>query len=54
MKYVKYCNLVISNKCYSAYVPLDFCTTADFMIKDFFFNEDTAGVNIPQVVEVIL
>ena len=30
-------------KCYSANVPLDFCTTADFEIK-YFFNEDTAGV----------
>ena len=33
----------LSPKCYSANVPLDFCTTADFEIKCF-FNEDTAGV----------
>ena len=30
-------------KCYSADVPLDFCTTADFEIK-YFFNEGTVGV----------
>ena len=30
-------------KCYSANVPLDFCTTADFEIK-YVFNEGTAGV----------
>ena len=34
----------LSPKCYSANVPLDFCTTADFEIKYFFFNEATAGV----------
>ena len=28
---------------YSANVPLDFCTAADFDIK-YVFNEDTAGV----------
>ena len=33
----------LSPKCYSANVPLDSCTTADFEIK-YFFNEDTAGV----------
>ena len=33
----------LSPKCYSANVPLDFCTTADFEIK-YFFNEGTAGV----------
>ena len=33
----------LSLKCYSANVPLDFCTTADFEIK-YFFNEDTACV----------
>ena len=32
----------LSPKCYSANVPLDLCTTADFDIN--FFNEDTAGV----------
>ena len=32
----------LSPKCYSANVPLDFCTTADFEIK-YFFNEDAAG-----------
>ena len=26
----------LSGKCYSANVPLDFCTTADFEIKYFF------------------
>ena len=34
----------LSPKCYSANVPLDFCTTANFEIKFFFFKEDTAGV----------
>ena len=34
----------LSPKCYSANVPLDFCTTADFEMKYFFFNEGTAGV----------
>ena len=33
----------LSPMCYSANLPLDFCTTADFEIK-YFFNEDTAGV----------
>ena len=33
----------LSPKCYSANVPLDFCTTADFEMK-YFFNEGTAGV----------
>ena len=33
----------LSSKCYSAYVPFDFCTTADLDIK-YFLNEDTAGV----------
>ena len=33
----------LSPKCYSANVPLDFCTTADSEIK-YFFNEGTAGV----------
>ena len=33
----------LSPKCYSANVPLDFYTTADFEIK-YFFNEDTAGI----------
>ena len=33
----------LSPKCYSANVPLDFCTTADFEIK-YFFNEGTAGI----------
>ena len=33
----------LSTKCYSANVPLDFCTTADFEMKYFFFNEGTAG-----------
>ena len=32
----------LSPKCYSANVPLDFCTTADFEM--IFFNEGTAGV----------
>ena len=32
----------LSPKCYSADVPLDFCTSADLEI--IFFNEDTAGV----------
>ena len=33
----------LSPKCYSADVPLDFCTTADFEIE-YFFNEGAAGV----------
>ena len=33
----------LSSKYYSANVPLDFCTTADFEIK-YFFNQGTAGV----------
>ena len=33
----------LSPKCYSANVPLDFCTTADFEMK-YFFNDGTAGV----------
>ena len=33
----------LSPKCYSANVPLDFCTTADFEMK-YLFNEGTAGV----------
>ena len=33
----------LSPKCYSANVPLDFCTTADFEIK-YFYKEDTASV----------
>ena len=37
-----YCNVIIP-KCYSANVPLNFCTTADFEMK-YFFNEGTAGV----------
>ena len=32
----------LSPKCYSANVPLDFCTTADFEMK-YSFNEGTAG-----------
>ena len=31
------------HKCYSANVPLDFCTTADLEMK-YFLNEGTAGV----------
>ena len=40
----------LSPKCYSANVPLDFCTTADFFYQNWYFeikyflNEDTAGV----------
>ena len=33
----------LSPKCYSATVPLDLCTTADFEMK-YFFNEGAAGV----------